>query len=177
MTTDERFWSKVVKTETCWIWKASLSVGGYGKFALPSRKLIPAHRYAYETLVGPIPVGLQLDHLCRNRACVNPSHLESVTARTNLLRGESLSAQNARKTHCRNGHPLIGDNLVPYSLSRGQRRCLTCERAYDKEYVARNKDEMAQRNKEWREANKDYVREKQAGYRAARKARRSAMGL
>lgn len=84
------------------------------------------HRIIYEALHGPIPDGLQIDHLCRNKVCCNPHHLEPVTARENILRSNGQGAVNARKTHCIHGHPLEGDNLV-IGLD-GARRCLVCLR-------------------------------------------------
>src|ERR1035437_6893898 len=103
-----RFWAKVDKTEDCWNWTAHTDGMGYGQLAKPGQHggLVVAHRFAYELLVGPIPEGLQLDHLCRNRACVNPDHLEPVTRRVNILRGVGFGAVNAKKTECPRGHPL-----------------------------------------------------------------------
>jgi hypothetical protein len=86
----------------------------------------------YEALVGPIPDGLFLDHTCRNRNCVNPQHLDPVTNKENILRGEGSPAKNARKTHCKNGHPLKGENLV--RGSKGERVCRTCKNAYLKKW-------------------------------------------
>lgn len=124
-----RFWGKVEKTETCWLWTGYLH-HGYGIFMLKKREaeFYAAHRFAYQTLVGPIPQGLQLDHLCRNRACVNPAHLEAVTQRENILRGDAPPALRARQTHCLRGHPLAGDNLV-LEGNRGVRRCRACRNA------------------------------------------------
>lgn len=76
--TDELFWEKVDKSGDCWIWTAYIKSDGYGQFGV-RRRLVGAHRYAYETQVGPIPEGMHIDHACRNRACVNPDHLRVVT--------------------------------------------------------------------------------------------------
>lgn len=122
---DARFWSNVNKTEGCWNWKAGKQ-NGYGCYWINGKGIL-AHRFAYETLIGPIPKGLVLDHLCRNQACVNPAHLEPVTDRTNILRGIGLAAKNAKKTHCKRGHLLDGDNLR--LTPEGQRICRTCKRA------------------------------------------------
>lgn len=87
-----RFWSKVNKT--CWLWTASKKSNGYGEY-WDKGKLHRAHKFLWEKLNGPVPTGLQLDHLCRVRSCVNPKHLEAVTSRVNLLRGEGITAQRA----------------------------------------------------------------------------------
>lgn len=127
-TLRERFDAKyVVDEETnCWVWTASTS-RGYGYIAVGGRRNARAHRVAYEMFVGPIPEGMQLDHLCRNPLCVNPAHLEPVTQQENILRGVSIVAQNAAKTHCPQGHPYDGANL--YVEKSGGRRCLICMRA------------------------------------------------
>lgn len=122
-STAERLWSKVKKTEGCWTWTASIGSGGYGQMRLGT-KTVRAHRLAYELVVGPIPEGLVIDHLCRNRACVRPDHLEPVTARENTLRGETLAAANVLKTHCAKGHEYTEANTV--KQGDGKRRCREC---------------------------------------------------
>lgn len=102
---EERFWSNVVEDPSgCWIWTGGKTRGGYGQFTPittgPEAKTWKAHRFAYDIMVGPIPDGLQLDHLCRVRHCVNPEHLEPVTAQVNTLRGIGVSALNAKKIRC-----------------------------------------------------------------------------
>lgn len=89
------------------------------------------YRVRYEREIGPIPGGMQLDHLCDNGpgGCCNPHHCRPATPRENTLRGRTLPAANARKTHCPRGHPLSGDNLVPSRLAKGERKCRTCENA------------------------------------------------
>ena len=94
--------------------------------------MLTVHRVAYEAAVGPIPEGLQLDHLCRNTLCTNPAHLEPVTCRENLLRGNTLQAANAAKTHCPYGHPYAGENLRVRRLKSGGlgRSCRECARVF-----------------------------------------------
>lgn len=119
---EERFWAKVQPTGFCWEWTAS-KAHGYGYFN-GSR----AHRFAYELLVGPIPDGLVIDHLCRNRGCVNPDHLEPVTQRENTMRGYSFSRLHARKTHCIRGHEFTPENTK--TRSNGARICRECMRLH-----------------------------------------------
>lgn len=140
-----RLWTKVDKVGPvpehrpelgpCWQWTASTTAGGYGQIrtggaAGPMRY---AHRVAYEFTVGPIPDGLQIDHLCRNRSCVNPGHLEPVDNRENSLRGQSFAALNARKTHCPKGHEYSQENTV-LDTNTGSRKCRICTRKRDSAY-------------------------------------------
>lgn len=104
----------------CFEWGGSRTTEGYGRIQI-SRHERRAHRVAYELLVGPIPAGLQLDHLCRNRACVNPDHLEPVSSRVNTLRGVGVSAVNARKVACPRGHTSFKT-----VSTTGERYCPTC---------------------------------------------------
>jgi hypothetical protein len=130
---EERFWAKVdkngpvVKSELgpCWLWTAGTTDGGYGKFNPTARRTVLAHRFSYELEIGPIPDGLTLDHLCRNRPCVRASHLEPTTQRVNILRGEGVAAINAAKTHCDNGHEFTEANTRYTST---QRVCRICAR-------------------------------------------------
>ena len=132
----ERFWAKVDKggplpaarpeLGSCWLWTAAADGNGYGRFRSTGSFIALAHRFAYEDLVGPIAADKQLDHLCRVRCCVRPSHLEPVALQENVARGESPSARQARQTHCIYGHPLAGDNLHITSL--GRRHCRACDR-------------------------------------------------
>lgn len=118
-------WEKVMKTEDCWYWVGALNAYGYGVFTLRGQPWM-AHRYFYEHLVGPIPEGLDIDHLCRVRACVNPAHLEPVTRRENLLRGEGRTARNAAVKHCPQNHAY--DSANTYISRKGSRECRACKR-------------------------------------------------
>lgn len=137
----EDFWSKVEKTESgCWLWVGKVDKDGYG--TIHYGKYRRAHRLSYELLKGNIPEGLVIDHLCRNRACVNPTHLEPVTNHENLMRGSTIAANNLQKTHCRNGHLLAGDNLDRGKQNKGWRLCKTCRREYDRKWYAQRKQRL-----------------------------------
>lgn len=140
----KRFWEKVNRCgpDECWPWTASLR-NGYGQIydGVDSEhpRALYAHRVAWELLRGPIPDDRQLDHICRNRACVNPAHLEPVTLQENLRRGagfgQSLYTPKPRgkRSHCKRGHPLTEDNL--YTAPKGgKRECLTCRRARERRH-------------------------------------------
>jgi len=122
--TQERFEAKFAKSEGCWFWSAAHFQDGYGSFLLNGRN-VNAHRVAYELYIGPIPEGKEIDHLCRNRGCVRPDHLEPVERRTNILRGIGFGATNALKTHCLKGHrfDLFNTYQAPGQSSRDCRRC------------------------------------------------------
>lgn len=122
----DRFWAKVEKTDGCWWWRGALTGHGYGSFRV-GKKMPGAHRVAWELLRGPIPKGQQIDHLCRNRACVNPDHMEVVSPAINYLRGHGVGALNARKTRCKRGHEFTAANTI--TDPGGGRHCRTCRKA------------------------------------------------
>jgi hypothetical protein len=132
-TVRDRFATKHVVNEStgCWDWTASKDPCGYGKIRV-GNGMVGAHRVSYEIHVGPIPDGLTIDHLCRNRACVNPQHLEPVPHRENVLRSDNPPAQQARMTHCYKGHEFTAAN----TYRRGDRRqCRQCKRDYMSAYT------------------------------------------
>jgi hypothetical protein len=133
---EERFWPKVKvgAVGECWPWLAYRDRDGYGRFSWQQEdgKIVShgAHRLAYTLRIGVIPEGLTLDHLCRNRGCVNPAHLEPVTRRENILRGTGPAALAARKTECKRGHPFDEKNT---GHERKGRYCKTCKAARQRE--------------------------------------------
>lgn len=135
LTLEQRFWSHVNKTETCWVWTGHKMKSGYasvyagGGSKNPITKLV--HRLAYELTKGLIPTGLTIDHLCSNRLCVRPDHLEAVTMRTNVLRSSSHIAKQASSDHCVNGHMFDAANTYRW---RGGRYCRKCRNANAKKH-------------------------------------------
>ncbi len=133
---EHAMWGRFTIGDGCWKWTGYL-VRGYGAVHLDGH-LKYVHRVIYELLVGPIPQGLELDHLCRNPTCVNPDHLEAVTHRENVLRGMSISANRARQTRCKRGHPF--DLANTYVGPEGNRQCRACARLYQNERYHRIKN-------------------------------------
>lgn len=123
---EQRFWEKVERTDSCWLWHGAYEEGRYGRFWDGARFAL-AHRWAYEFLRGPIPAGYVIDHLCRVTRCVNPDHLEPVTPRENIMRSPTApTAVRARQDRCIHGHPfnrvvLRRDGIV-------ERVCTECRR-------------------------------------------------
>jgi hypothetical protein len=134
----------------CWIWTGARQSKGYGNAYSTATGVRLAHRLTYELLVGPIPDGLELDHLCRVRHCVNPAHLEPVTHCENVLRGESPTAKNAPRIKCINGHPFDAQNTR--RVPGGARRCRACarERQQRPEAVAKKSEWQRKRRAERR---------------------------
>ena len=130
--------SKIIKKEGCWEYQGS-TVRGYCRIQLKGIGH-QAHRVSYETFIGEIPEGLTIDHLCENKICINPDHLEAVTMKVNVLRGTAVSAINARKTHCNKGHEFSGRNLVMKKKSKSsgmERVCRICKNSRQIEYNRR----------------------------------------
>lgn len=126
----DRFWEKVEKSSGCWIWVGYIHPHGYGQFSNKGQ-ITPAHRWSYEQANGAIPDGLSLDHLCRNRACVNPEHLEPVSTRENVQRGFDARLNGC----CRAGHRRTPENT--HVRSDGSRYCRECKRIRDRRDVGK----------------------------------------
>ncbi len=143
----QRFWKKVrVQRDGCWVWIGGKGRKGYGLFYLGGypnqRRTMSAHRWAYTCLVGPVPDGMTIDHICNNPPCVNAVHLRIASQQENILRGNGLAAQNAQKTHCPHGHPYDEQNTYWKPIedgSRWGRICRICSRKSDRKYKARRR--------------------------------------
>lgn len=189
LSDEERFWQHVVLDPytSCLVWQLDKDKDGYGQFKAGSRtdgsrRQYRAHKWAYEKYVGPVPVGLQLDHLCRNRPCVNWLHLEPVTGLVNTRRGI-----RATKLYCDSGHPLFGENL---KISKAGRVCRECSRRLthqnyrwtngeaQKKFAANNKEKRAEaqriRRANWTDEQKAYYRDYSRWYEATKRVRSSA---
>lgn len=131
MTTREKLEARTLQDDQgCYVWQGGKTRNGYGTVRHEG-KTYYVHRLAYEITYGVIPKGLQIDHLCRNRLCWKPEHLEAVTQRENLLRGNTITAKNAAATSCAKGHPYDNENTI--RLKNGHRVCRTCKRQRDRE--------------------------------------------
>lgn len=194
-----RFWSRVAKTETCWLWTGGVRRDGYGRFFIGSRgysKGFVVHRLTYEMLIGRIPESLTLDHLCRVRHCCNPDHLEPVSIGENVLRGETIPARFARRTHCTAGHDLAEARQTKYG-----RHCLVCAKQWridhrdefnawrrkdreenpekrrnqDRSDRQRHRDKRLAYKREYRQRNRDKLNMQKREWRLKKKCQRLAM--
>lgn len=131
-----RFWDKVAKADgdKCWGWMGPVTHDGYSYYPRTNGRRKYAHIIAWEATNGShVPTGLELDHKCRNRQCVNPLHLEPVTHRVNMLRGETVASKNASKTHCKYGHELISPNIkIVVQRDSTRRVCLLCRESHNR---------------------------------------------
>ena len=142
-------WEKIEITDSCWLWHGCFNSSGYGQCTYEGKDH-RVHRLIYQWMIGPIPDGKQLDHLCRVRCCVNPFHLEVVTLKENVLRGIGITAKNAVKTHCINGHKFNNENTYLAKRKRGiQRECKKC-RKLQKEKLKTQQLSVIRRSQKWR---------------------------
>lgn len=136
----DRFWSMVEKEpgDGCWNWTRFKQKVGYGTFRIGNKSLL-AHRVAYELEYGPILDGLEIDHLCGNKSCVRPDHLEAVTREENMRRAPTWGRwKNAAKTHCPHGHEYTEENTFRHK--DGRRECLICKRRHNRENARKKRE-------------------------------------
>lgn len=132
---EAHFWSKVNKTDNCWVWTGYTNRNGYGEYASPHLTTRLVHRISYALINGGVP-DMPLDHLCRNKACCNPGHLEPVDNLTNVRRS-SIGRHHGDKTHCPQGHEYTEENTEVWN---GTRACRTCKRQRKRDARARKKE-------------------------------------
>jgi hypothetical protein len=166
-TLEERFWKRVQKSDGCWEWKGAKN-GWYGSICVGG-STVGAHRVSWWIHSGfdSIPEGMVIDHLCHNRACVNPAHLRVATFSENTINSESPPAVNSRRTHCTNGHPLSGDNLF---IENGKRRCRVCNRKRSKNWKSKNANHCAEYSR--KNASEYYANNREEVLRKLKEKRR-----
>ena len=143
----ERFATKYEVVESgCWQWLDSLATFGYGTFGYKG-KGHRAHRISYMLYKGEIPDGLVLDHLCRNRGCVNPDHLEPVTTKENVMRGIGVAVANSKATHCKKGHEYDKENT--YITPKGFRDCRECRATSYRNWYSRKREKRIKERPLW----------------------------
>ncbi len=165
----DRFVSKIEFTDTCWLWTGGVNHGGYGKF-WANGATHAVHRFSYELFRGLIPDGLTIDHLCRVRCCVLPDHLEAVTIQENLLRSP---LRPEARTHCPQGHPYAGHNLLLKITTRKgkERLCRTCKNNHGREYQREYQRRPDIRDRTYQYRQRPEVKERRRLYQQAYRAR------
>ena len=158
----DRFLNKVIKTESCWLWRGAKNKRGYGHFSIGSRKdetrkTVLAHRFSYELFKDRLDPSLVIDHLCKNTSCVNPKHLDQVKHKVNMER-----ASPANKTHCKMGHPRTEKNTKIQNKKNGDtlKSCRICRNLRGKAFYNKNKKEEQLRSKKYYYKNKELLGEK-----------------
>ena len=173
MSYEERFFQKVDKTESCWLWKGALNSRGYGSFSFEG-KIISSHRYSYETYVGKIPEGMHVCHSCDVRNCVNPEHLWAGTHSDNMKDMVSKDRQGysmRTQTHCKKGHDFSVYGFKTFTRKNGkvEKYCKECKRVSDSKRVGKNLEYMREYNKK----NRDKLNEQKRNLYHSRKSEKN----